>query len=112
MLLRSMMPCYHESANARFEYLIPTLVEDQDPTKSFFLSHNGITNMISPLWSLVEKGELQHMPRILRALYTFETFQVMRRLCRQKDAKFYIHQLDRLLGIDFKAKGTPLPESF
>lgn len=52
------------------------------------------------------------MARILRALYTFETFQVMRRMCRQKDAKFYIQQLDRLLGVDFKAKGTPLPERF
>jgi hypothetical protein len=109
MLLQRMMPSYHASVKGRFDYLIPSLQADQDPDKSFFLSHNGITNMISPLWHLVEDGQLQNMPRILRALYTFETFQVMRRLCRQQDAKFYVEQLDRLLGVDFDAKGTPMP---
>lgn len=110
--LKTLAPSYHMSLHNRFEYVVPLIQNDQDPEKSFFLSHNGITNMMSPLWRLVEIGKLQYMPRILRALYTFETFQVMRRLCRQKDSKFYITQVDRLLGVDFKAKGTPLPEMF
>jgi hypothetical protein len=111
-LLRSMMPSYSQSVKGRFDYLMPSLQVDQDPGKSFFLSHNGITNMISPLWRLVESGQLQHLPRILRALYSFETFQVMRRNCRQQDAKFYIEQLDKLLGVDFETRGTPLPSKF
>jgi len=110
--LKIMAPSYHRSLHGRFKYLVPMLQDDRDPEKSFFLSHNGITNTISPLWCLVKAGNLQHIVRIMRALYTFETFQVMRRLCRQKDAKFYVQQLDRLLGVDFKAKGTPLPERF
>jgi len=110
--LRLMAPSYHMSLYGRFEYVVPMLQHDQDPEKSFFLNHNGITNTQSPLWRLVEIGNLQHMPRILRALYTFETFQVMRRLCRQQDEKFYIQQLDHLLGVDFKAKGTPLPKMY
>eukprot|EP00401_Gymnodinium_catenatum_P000856 CAMPEP_0117515606 /NCGR_PEP_ID=MMETSP0784-20121206/30667_1 /TAXON_ID=39447 /ORGANISM="" /LENGTH=1076 /DNA_ID=CAMNT_0005311429 /DNA_START=29 /DNA_END=3257 /DNA_ORIENTATION=- len=112
MLLRRMLPSFHESLQGRFEYLVATLMTDQDPERSYFLSHNGSTNLISPLWRLVELGKLEHLPRILRALYTFESFQAMRRLCRQKDAKFYIEQVDRLLGVDFGARGTPLPERF
>merc|ERR1711871_1725627 len=68
--------------------------------------------MLSPLWQLVVDGSTQNVPRILRALYTFETFQVMRRMCRQQDTKFFEDQLDRLLGVDFEARGTPLPEPF
>jgi len=112
MLLRRMAPSYHEAIKGRFEYLVPMLMTDQDPEKSFFLSHNGITNLISPLWRLVEEGQAHHVPRILRALFTFETFQVMRRFCRQKDARFYIEQLDRLLGVNFDKRGTRLPEMF
>jgi len=36
----------------------------------------------------------------------------MRRLNREKDPKFPAEQLDRLLGVDFAARGTPLPPMF
>lgn len=111
-LLRRMLPAYHESLQGRFDYLMPFLEDRQDPEKSYFLSHNGITNMISPIWRLVEEGKTQFMPRILRALYTFEAFQALRRVCKRQDAKFNIEQLDRLLGVDFEARGTALPEMF
>lgn len=112
MLFQRMVPSYHESLQGRFDYLMPILETDQDPKTSYFLSHNGITNMISPIWRLVADGNVQYMPRLLRALYTFESFQAMRRLCRLQDAKFYIEQLDRLLGVDFAARATPLPDMF
>lgn len=107
-----MAPAYHQSLQGRFDYLVPTLKTPQSPEKSFFLSHNGITNLISPLWRIVQDGALQNVPRILRALYTFESFQVMRRLCRQKEAKYNQQQLDSLLGVDFERHGTPLPQMF
>merc|ERR1712214_277772 len=94
--LCSMAPSYHQSLLGRFDYLVPILKSEQSADKSFFLSHNGITNTISPLWCLVRDQAVHNFPRILRALYTFETFQVMRRLCRREDAKFYVKQLDRL----------------
>lgn len=111
-LLQRMAPAYHESLQGRFDYLMPMLQTNQDESKSYFLSHNGITNMISPIWQLASQSKIEHMPRILRALYSFETFQAMRRLCRQHDAKHNIAMLDDLLGVDLKAHGTKLPEMF
>eukprot|EP00930_Biecheleria_cincta_P018096 TRINITY_DN14205_c0_g2_i1.p1 TRINITY_DN14205_c0_g2~~TRINITY_DN14205_c0_g2_i1.p1 ORF type:complete len:1129 (-),score=203.98 TRINITY_DN14205_c0_g2_i1:367-3708(-) len=111
-LLARMVPSYHESCQGRFEYLMPILRTDQDPDKSYFIGYNGITNMISPFWRLAEEGLFKYTQRILRALYTFEVFQVMRRLNKLKDPKFPIEQLDRLLGVDFASRGTPLPEMF
>eukprot|EP00443_Scrippsiella_acuminata_P048512 CAMPEP_0115169682 /NCGR_PEP_ID=MMETSP0270-20121206/1395_1 /TAXON_ID=71861 /ORGANISM="Scrippsiella trochoidea, Strain CCMP3099" /LENGTH=1107 /DNA_ID=CAMNT_0002582389 /DNA_START=100 /DNA_END=3423 /DNA_ORIENTATION=- len=111
-LLSRMVPSYQESCDGRFDYLMPALRTDQDPEKSYWIGYNGITNMISPLWRLAEEGFGKHNARILRALYTFEAFQVMRRLNKQKDPKFQFEQLDRLLGVDFVARGTPLPEMF
>merc|ERR1719242_2684967 len=102
-----MVPSYHESCEGRFEYLVPALQLDRDPERSYWIGYNGITNMISPLWRLVEEASLRYVPRIMRALYTFEAFQVMRRLNREKDPKFPAEQLDRLLGVDFAARGTP-----
>jgi hypothetical protein len=111
-LLSRMVPSYQESCEGRFEYLMPTLLTDSDPEKSYWIGYNGITNMISPFWRLAEEGFSKHNARIFRALYTFEAFQVMRRLNKQKDPKFHIEQLDRLLGVDFANRGTPLPEMF
>eukprot|EP00929_Paragymnodinium_shiwhaense_P015123 TRINITY_DN12314_c0_g1_i2.p1 TRINITY_DN12314_c0_g1~~TRINITY_DN12314_c0_g1_i2.p1 ORF type:complete len:1116 (-),score=288.73 TRINITY_DN12314_c0_g1_i2:433-3780(-) len=111
-LLQRLAPAYHESCKKRFDYVVDLCIKDSDPEKSYFLSYNGATNMIAPLWALAETGKLDNMPRILRALYSFETFQVMRRFCRQKDAKYYQDQLDRLLGVNFEERGTALPEMF
>lgn len=111
-LLARMIPSYHESCEGRFDYLMPILKTDQEPDKSYFIGYNGITNMISPLWCLAEAGFTKYNPRILRALYTFEAFQVMRRLNKEKDPKFQMQILDRLLGVDFAARGTPLPKMF
>eukprot|EP00929_Paragymnodinium_shiwhaense_P080063 TRINITY_DN41735_c0_g1_i1.p1 TRINITY_DN41735_c0_g1~~TRINITY_DN41735_c0_g1_i1.p1 ORF type:complete len:1102 (+),score=175.71 TRINITY_DN41735_c0_g1_i1:212-3517(+) len=111
-LLQRMAPSYHISCKGRFDSVVGLCIADRDPEKSYFLSYNGATNMIAPLWALVETGKLHNMPRILRALYSFETFQVMRRFCRQKHAKYYEEQLDRLLGVDFEKQGTALPAMF
>jgi len=111
-LLQRMAPSYYESCKHRFAYVVPLCQKDSDPEKSYFISYNGATNMIAPFWGLVETGDLKNMPRILRALFSFETFQVMRRFCRQKDAKFYQEQVDQLLGVDFAERGTPLPSMY
>jgi hypothetical protein len=111
-LLAKMLPSYRESCESRFDYLMPILKTDKEPDKSYFIGYNGITNMISPLWCLAEDGFTKYNPRILRALYTFEAFQVMRRLNKEKDPKFQVQTLDRLLGVDFAARGTQLPKMF
>ena len=74
LLLRKMVPSYYESLQGYFDYLLPLLETNQDPTKSYFLNHNGTTNMIAPLWHLVETGKANYVARILRALYTYEVF--------------------------------------
>jgi hypothetical protein len=112
MLLRKMVPSYYESLQGYFDYLLPLLETNQDPTKSYFLNHNGTTNMIAPLWHLVETGKANYVARILRALYTYEVYQAVRRRSKHKGEDFAQAQLDALLGVDFATRGTPLPAPF
>jgi len=51
------------------------------------------------------------MPDILRALYSFEIYQVIRKFHKSDDDKVELRKkmLDKLLGIDFTKYGTPLP---
>ena len=74
MLLSKMVPSYCESLQGYFDYRRPYLTADQDPEKSFSLNHDGTAYMIAPLWHLVEAGQLTNIPRILRALYSYEVW--------------------------------------
>lgn len=115
-LLMRMVPCYHEVTREGYSYLQPHLRRVQDKEMSFFLNHNGTTNMIAPIYEFLttaEKGVVQHnMPRILRALYTYEAYQYVRRRCKHQGEGFATEQLDALLGVDASSRGTPLPPMF
>ena len=126
-ILSKFITTYKTSVNGIFDYVVDIIDEPTDYEKenklSYYISNNGVTNMISPLINIVqleldtENGEAyraKYIPNILRALFSFETHQVMRKLYRS-DSDCYIKRkalLDRLLGINFEKYGTELPPFF
>lgn len=106
---------YENAVQGYFDHILPLLGEsaNQDPTKSFNLGYNGITNMIAPILYKIRHREKLDMPRILRALYSFETYQVIRRVVRTGGPNARREALDKLLGIDFSQdQATPLSPMF
>lgn len=110
---------YRKAVGTLFDYvpklIVPMSKEDKDNNLSLYIGNNGVTNMIGPLIALQTDSEKMKMiPDILRALYTFEYYQVLRKYYRT-DADGYIKRkemLDNLLGIDFTKYATKLPTIF
>lgn len=117
-LLSTLVPSYEASLKNQegrgyFDYLMPHLIKPRHPAdKEFFLNFNGVTNMIQPLWRLVCEGEVGTLPRILRSLYSFEIYQIIRRKCKNQPEGYAMDTLRTLLGVDLAARGTPLPVLF
>lgn len=105
---------YKTAVNGLFDFVIPLLNDNQVSTKSLYIGNNGVTNMIGPLIELNDpsnKDKLRFMPDILRALFTFEFYQVMRKFYRH-DSDGHIKRkqmLDDFLGIDYQKYGSKLP---
>lgn len=109
---------YGIAVEGLFDHVLPLLEEDMYPNRSYWLNHNGITNMIGPLYyflkdSISQKGKPPlRTARILRALYSFETYQVMRRITRSDGPDGRTRLLDKRLGVDDIAHGSSLPEPY
>ncbi|CAF3550969.1 unnamed protein product [Rotaria sp. Silwood1] len=99
-----------------FDHNMP-YIKEQDVQSSYYIANNGITNMISPLIKLYRENDskkLQYMPKILRALYTYEIWQAVRRQYKNRDDSDLIAQkmLDRLIGLDLNKYKTPTQPLF
>ena len=95
-----------------FSHITPYVV-DQDPVLSYYIGNNGITNMISPLLTLVKEGKTENIHRILSALYSFEVYQATRKIFKGDDAHTKkLELLNELVGIDFDKYSTPLSQDF
>lgn len=102
---------FEVSTKNNFNDIMQFLVK-QDETMSYYINYCGITNMIKPLKLLIgkhqnDKSLLKHLTqRILRQLYSFETFQYTKKLGKDsKDPSEYKKNiLHKLLGIDMKNK--------
>lgn len=110
---------YKTAVGTLFDY-VPDLIKpmsdaDTKNNLSLYIANNGTTNMIGPLIAIQNSPEkLAMMPNILRALYTFEFYQVMKKFYRT-DSDGHIKRkqmLDKLLGIDYDKYATPLPPMF
>lgn len=97
------------------ELIKPMSEQDKLSNLSLFIANNGITNMIGPLINIQNNPEkIKMIPDVLRALYTFEFYQVIRKYFRT-DSDGHIKRkemLDQLLGIDFNKYGSKLPPLF
>lgn len=99
-----------------FKHILPYL-KRQDNEYSYFIANNGTTNMISPLISLYRENDsrkLTFIPNILRALYTYEIWQGIRKQYKNRDDSDQIVQkmLEKLIGLDFERYKTPVQPLF
>jgi hypothetical protein len=118
-LLIKFIHTYKTAVGNLFDHVInlikPMSPDDKKNNLSFCIGNNGVTNMIGPLIAIQnDDAKMKLMPDILRALYGFEFYQVMKKFYRT-DSDGYIKRkqlLDDLLGIDFAKYGTRLPALF
>ena len=95
-----------------FQHIMP-YIKEQNHSSSYYIANNGTTNMISPLIKLYRENDpmkLQQIPKILRALYTYEIWQGIRRQYKNRDDSDLIAQkmLDQLIGLDLNQYKTPV----
>ena len=119
MLFVKLVNTYKTSVGNLFGY-VPDLLKpldkaDKDNNLSIYIGNNGVTNMIGPLIAIQgDQAKMAMVPDILRALYTFEFYQVLRKYYRT-DSDGYIKRkqmLDDLLGVDFTKYASSLPPMF
>jgi hypothetical protein len=100
-----------------FQHILPCVKEQTNERLSFYIGNNGTTNMISPLIKLYRENDehkLQYIPNILRALYTYEVWQAIRRQYKNRDDCDQIaeNMLDKLIGLDLGRYKAPVQELF
>jgi hypothetical protein len=85
--------------------------ENTDLELAYNLGNNGITNMIPYL--VKHSGNLKNKDRILRALYTFEAWQMIRKKYRGENQAANLKEMKRkILGIDFNRWKPALQPDF
>ncbi|CAF4880464.1 unnamed protein product [Rotaria sp. Silwood1] len=102
-----------------FQHIMPYIKEQDDRLLSYYIANNGTTNMISPFIKLYRENngkKLEQIPKILRALYTYEIWQAIRKQYKNRDDSDLIAQkmLDQLIGLDlnkYKTLVQPLFEN-
>lgn len=90
-----------------FDHVLP-YIREQDQNISYYICNNGLTNMILPIFKLVRSGNTWFMDRILRSIYSFETYQLIKKNVRDNsNSNDYVRKtLNSLLGLDLE-KNTP-----
>ena len=99
-----------------FQHIMPYIKAQEGPM-SYYIANNGTTNMISPLIKLYRENsaeKIEQVPKILRALYTYEIWQGIRRQYKNRDDSDLIAQqmLDRLIGLNLDQYKSPLKALF
>lgn len=106
-----------------FKYVLNHLV-DQDVKLSYYIANNGYSNMISPLIFFIKDYykkndknndvyEIKNLDRIIRALYSFEIYQIIRRVIKGANPGQAAKELlNELLCIDLEKDATKIPELF
>ena len=93
-------------------HIYPHII-DQDAEKSYYICNNGVTNMILPMIKMQRDGNINNMHRILSALYSFEVYQIMRKIVNNdNDNNKKLVMANRLVGLDCEKYGATLPPLF
>lgn len=109
------MATYNDIAKSYFHHILQYTNVLPEPIVSYYINNNGITNMILPLYEIINTKTpgttMTTVPNILRSAYSFEAAQIIRSyLKKQKDEhdkrRVAINTLNKLLGIDFDLYGT------
>ena len=120
-LFCKLVDTYIVASRDHFSYLYPFLQDQINDTSklSLFMNNNGVTNMTSPIVHILrtysEEDKKIIIPKILRALFQYETYLVCRKMIRNNetgDNKYINEYLEDLLGINYEKFGTPLVPIF
>ena len=120
-LFCKLVDTYMVASRDHFSYLYPILERqiNDNSNISIFMNNNGVTNMTSPIIHILEtyspENKKKIIPRILRALYQYETYLVCRKMIRSNetgDNKYINGYLEDLLGIDYEKYGLKLGSIF
>ncbi|KAI8591401.1 hypothetical protein BDZ88DRAFT_505463 [Geranomyces variabilis] len=85
--------------------------KNDDPHLSFDLSYNGVTNMLVALFLGIREKKEFDMAKLLRALYSFEVWQAVRKLYRPIDGESE-RMIQRLFNVDFDTWRIPVTPLF
>lgn len=107
---------YDHFVGSYFDHIKPLLRHQNTEKMSMYLGNNGITNMVSifiRMYNCNFTDVILLVPRILRALHSFEVWNGIRRLYKNKEDSAEIAKaiLYKLLGIDlakYKEPTAPL----
>ena len=99
-LFCNLVDTYMVASRDHFSYLYPILENQINDTSklSIFMNNNGVTNMTSPLVHILrtysEEDKKKIIPKILRALFQYETYLVYRKMIRSNETgdNKYINQ--------------------
>ena len=120
-LFCNLVDTYMVASRDHFSYLYPLLQNQINDTSklSLYINNNGVTNMTSPMVNVLktysEEDKKKIIPKILRALYQYETYLVCRKMIRTNetgDGKYINEYLEDLLGIDYEKYGIKLVPLF
>ena len=121
ILFCKLVDTYMVASRDHFSYLYPLLKNQINDTSklSIFMNNNGVTNMTSPLVHIIktypDEDKKKIIPKILRALFQYETYLVCRKMIRTNetgDNKYINEFLEDLLGINYEKHGTKLVPIF
>lgn len=104
---------FETAIGSHFDYILD-FIKEQDENLTYFISNNGITNMIGPIMKLVGAKNTKYMSNILRSIYSFEAYQMIKKKIRTEtdNNKFITDSLNSLLEIDFDKHGTNVTDLF
>lgn len=96
-IFSTLIKSFRTVVGKHFEHVNPHLLKDQDPNLSFYIENNGMTNMISPLIDMIRTKQTQNLQRIMRAIYSYEFYQVTRREAKRENAPNPVEYADNKL---------------
>lgn len=111
--LVKMVNSYHVSIGSYFDFVMGYIGE-QDPSRTYFIANNGLTNMIHPIYQILGTDKEVYLDKVLRSIYSYEVFRAIKRIAKDHERRdeFVKSTLYQLLGIDFDKHGTPLAPLF
>lgn len=114
-----MARAYNLAIGSYFDHVMPHMNVQPgmsaNPKLSFCLGKNGVTNMIAPLMRIINDPEkAQFIAPIMRALYSFEVWQIVRKSFRHQENSHLVIEaaLVQMLGVDVNRDRTPMTPLF
>jgi hypothetical protein len=105
----------HCTVGNYFSHIKDYLIKPKsDDLSSFDLTNNGVTNVMFPLYQCILENKTLDFPKIFRALFTFEIWQIVRKQYNHKEnsQEIIANITKKLLCIDFDKHCIPLPAPF